>query len=61
MISRMSTPLYVTQVHGRIEPSSQCVLKNKLHWSDLMIYDVNVPGMHQGFLLGARRCDATSA
>ncbi len=47
--------LHVTQVHERLEPSSLVALKRKLDWSDLLIYDVNVPGMQHGILLGTRR------
>jgi hypothetical protein len=52
--------LYVTQVYERIEPSSLCALKNKFDWSDMLIYDVNVPGMQQGILVGTRRWNPTS-
>jgi hypothetical protein len=47
--------LYVTQVKERIEPSSLVALRGKFDWSDLLIYNVNVPGMQNGILLGTRR------
>jgi hypothetical protein len=47
--------LYVTQVHEHIEPTSLAALTSKFDWSELKIYDVNVPGEQHGILLGTRR------
>jgi hypothetical protein len=47
--------LYVTQVHEHIELRSLRALKAKFDWSDVLIYDVNVPGMQHGILVGTRR------
>jgi hypothetical protein len=52
--------LFVTHVHEHIEPDSLAVLNSKFEWSDVQIYDVNVPGMQQGILLGTRRWVPTS-
>jgi hypothetical protein len=53
--------LYVTQVHECIEPDSLRSLESKFDWSDLLIYDVNVPGMQHGILLGTCRWVPSSA
>ena len=47
--------LYVTEVHEVNEPTSLKALKVAFDWSDLRIYDVNVPGLQHGILLGTRR------
>ena len=47
--------LYVTEVHEVNEPTSLKGLEVAFDWSDLRIYDVNVPGLQHGILLGTRR------
>jgi 16S rRNA G966 N2-methylase RsmD len=47
--------LYVTEVHEVNEPVALKAVKTAFDWSDLRIYDVNVPGLEHGILLGARR------
>jgi hypothetical protein len=47
--------LYVTEVHEVNEPTALKAVEAAFDWSDLQIYDVNVPGLQHGVLLGARR------
>jgi hypothetical protein len=47
--------LYVTEVHEVNEPTSLKVVEAAFDWTDLRIYDVNVPGLQHGILLGTRR------
>jgi hypothetical protein len=47
--------LYVTEVHEVNEPTSLKALEAAFDWTDLRIYDVNVPGLQHGVLLGTRR------
>lgn len=47
--------LYVTEVHEVNEPKALRAVEAAFDWSDLRIYDVNVPGLQHGILLGARR------
>jgi hypothetical protein len=47
--------LYVTEVHEVNEPTSLKALGAAFEWTDLKIYDVNVPGLQHGILLGTRR------
>jgi hypothetical protein len=47
--------LYVTEVHEVNEPSALKAVEEAFDWSDLRIYDVNVPGLQHGILLGTRR------
>jgi hypothetical protein len=42
-------------VHEHMVPASLVNLKSKFDWSELKIYDVNIPGAQHGFLLGTRR------
>ena len=50
--------LYVTEVHEVNEPTALRAVEAAFDWSDLRIYDVNVPGLQHGILLGARRWDS---
>jgi hypothetical protein len=47
--------LYVTEVHEVNEPKALKAVEAVFDWSDLRIYDVNVPGLQHGVLLGTRR------
>ena len=47
--------LYVTEVHEVNEPKALKAVETAFDWSDLRIYDVNVPGLQHGILLGTRR------
>ena len=58
---RAPAHLYVTQLHQHIELRSLRALKAKFDWSDVLIYDVNVPGMQHGVLVGTRRWVPTPA
>jgi hypothetical protein len=50
--------LYVTEVHEVNEPKALKAVEAAFDWSDLRIYDVNVPGLQHGILLGTRRWPA---
>jgi hypothetical protein len=47
--------LYVTEVHEVNEPNALKAVEAAFDWSDLRIYDVNVPGLQHGVVLGTRR------
>jgi hypothetical protein len=47
--------LYVTEVHEVNEPTALKAVESAFDWTDLRIYDVNVPGLQHGILLGTRR------
>ena len=47
--------LYVTEVHEVNESKALKAVEAAFDWSDLRIYDVNVPGLQHGILLGTRR------
>jgi hypothetical protein len=47
--------LYVTEVHEVNEPIALNRVRSAFDWADLRIYDVNVPGLQHGVLLGTRR------
>jgi hypothetical protein len=47
--------LYVTEVHEINEPTALKAVEAAFDWTDLRIYDVNVPGLQHGVLLGTRR------
>jgi 16S rRNA G966 N2-methylase RsmD len=47
--------LYVVEVHEENEPTALKAVEAAFDWSDLRIYDVNVPGLQHGVLLGTRR------
>jgi len=47
--------LYVTEVHEVNEPKALKAVEDVFDWSDLRIYDVNVPGLQHGILLGTHR------
>ena len=47
--------LYVIEVHEVNEPKALKAVEAAFDWSDLRIYDVNVPGLQHGVLLGTRR------
>ena len=47
--------LYVTEVHEMNEPTALKAVEAAFDWTDLRIYDVNVPGLQHGILLGTRR------
>jgi hypothetical protein len=46
----------VTEVHEVNERKALQAVEAAFDWSDLHIYDVNVPGLQHGVLLGTRRC-----
>jgi hypothetical protein len=50
--------LYVTEVHEVNEPTALEAVEAAFDWTDLRIYDVNVPGLQHGILLGMRRWDS---
>jgi hypothetical protein len=50
--------VYATEVHEVNEPKALKAVEAAFDWSDLRIYDVNVPGLQHGVLLGTRRCPA---
>ena len=50
-----SPVLYVTEVHEVNEPVALEAVEAAFDWTDLRIYDVNVPGLEHGILLGTRR------
>ncbi|MGY8665142.1 hypothetical protein Q3C01_22650 [Bradyrhizobium sp. UFLA05-109] len=47
--------LYATEVHEINESTALKAVEDAFDWSDLRIYDVNVPGLQHGILLGTRR------
>jgi hypothetical protein len=47
--------LYVTEVHEVNERTALRAVEAVFDWSDLRVYDVNVPGLQHGILLGTRR------
>jgi hypothetical protein len=47
--------LYVTEVHEVNEPTALKAVESAFDWIELRIYDVNVPGLQHGVLLGTRR------
>jgi hypothetical protein len=47
--------LYVIEVHEVNEPKALKAVETAFDRSDLRIYDVNVPGLQHGILLGTRR------
>jgi hypothetical protein len=47
--------LYVTEVHEVNEPTALKTVVSAFDWTDLHIYDVNVPGLQHGVVLGTRR------
>ena len=47
--------LYVTEVHEVNEPNALRAVEAAFDWSDLRIFDVNVPGLQHGVLLGTCR------
>jgi len=47
--------LYVTEVHEVNEPRAFKAVESVFDWTDLRIYNVNVPGLQHGILLGTRR------
>jgi len=47
--------LYVTEVHEVNEPRALKAVKSAFDWTDLRIYNVNVPGLQHGILLGTCR------
>ena len=47
--------LYVIEVHEVNEPNALKAVEAAFDWSDLRIYDVNVPGLQHGVVLGTRR------
>lgn len=47
--------LYVIEVHEVNEPKALKAVGAAFDWSDLRIYDVNVPGLQHGVLFGTRR------
>jgi len=49
--------LYVTEIHEVNEPIALKTVEAAFDWTDLRIYDVNVPGLQHGILLGACRWD----
>jgi hypothetical protein len=49
--------LYVTEVHEVNEPAALRAVETAFDWTDLRIYEVNVPGLQHGVLLGTRRWD----
>lgn len=47
--------LYVTEVHEVNEPTALEQVEAQFAWSDLRIYDVNVPGLQHGIMMGSKR------
>jgi hypothetical protein len=45
----------VTEVHEVNEPKALKAVEEAFDQSDLRIYDVNVPGLQHGILLGRKR------
>src|SRR5262249_9096971 len=52
---RSQPVLYVTEVHEVNEPAALKAVEAEFAWTDLRIYDVNVPGLQHGILLGSQR------
>jgi len=46
--------LCVIQVHERLVPGSLAEVRARFDWSELRIFDLNVPGEKPGVLLGTR-------
>jgi RNA cap guanine-N2 methyltransferase len=46
--------LFAIQVYEKISPDSLAKVQGQMDWSELCIYDINVPGRNHGILLGAR-------
>jgi hypothetical protein len=46
--------LFAIQVYEKISANSLAKVQGLLDWSELCIYDINVPGRNHGILLGAR-------
>jgi hypothetical protein len=47
--------IYVTEVEEVNGPKALKAVAAAFNWSDLRFYDVNVPELHHGILLGTRR------
>jgi len=45
--------LFAIQVYEKITPESLAKVQGQLDWSELCIYDINMPGRNHGILLGA--------
>jgi hypothetical protein len=46
--------LFAIQVYEKLSPGSLANVQGLMDWSELCIYDINVPGRNHGILLGAR-------
>ena len=46
--------LFATQVYEKVNPESLADLEPLLDWSELKVYDINVPGKNHGILLGTK-------
>src|SRR5258705_247971 len=46
--------LFAIQVYEKVSPDSLTKVQGLMDWSELCIYDINVPGRNHGILLGAR-------
>jgi hypothetical protein len=46
--------LFAIQIYEKISPASLVKVQGLMDWSELCIYDINVPGRNHGILLGAR-------
>jgi hypothetical protein len=46
--------LFAIQVYEKISPGSLEKVQGLMDWSELRVYDINVPGRNHGILLGAR-------
>ena len=47
--------LIAVQVYEKIDPVSLADVQGILEWSELRVYDLNVPGKNHGLLLGTKR------
>ena len=46
--------LFAIQVYEKVSPDSLAKVQGLMDWSEVCIYDINVPGRNHGILLGAR-------
>jgi len=47
--------LFAVQVYEKIDPASLADVQHTLDWSELRVYDLNVPGKNHGLMMGAKR------
>lgn len=58
LFERFANPLLIAiQVYETLSPASLAEVEARFDWSELRIYDLNVPGQNHGILLGGKRVE----